>query len=83
MAFGKKPDLVNSMEAEQSIQPYIVNRWLSMLDPSAAIIVNETANKFHHIFSDKKMYYKFMTAVLPQYRRQRIQYIKKPDKNTG
>jgi len=79
IAFSKKPQLLDNVESESQVQPYMVNRWLSMLDPAAAIIINGTANKYHGILTDKKMYYKFMTAVLPQYRKQRIHYIKKPE----
>jgi hypothetical protein len=80
IAFQKKSELLDNIEAEGAIQPFLVNRWLSMLDPSAAIIVNETVNKFHSVFGDKASYYKFLVNVLPQYKRQRIQYIKKPAK---
>lgn len=80
VAFQKKPDLLDNLETEGTVQPFLLNRWLSMLDPSAAIIVNGTVNKYHSVFGDKTSYYKFLVHVLPQYKRQRIQYIKKPAK---
>ena len=77
MAFSKKMHATENMEAESSWQPYMVNRWLSMLDASAATIINETVNKYHQVFSNKQDYYQFMVHVLPHYRKQRIHYIKK------
>lgn len=80
VAFQKKPELLDNIESEGAVQPFLLNRWLSMMDPSAAVIVNETVNKFHSVFPDKNMYYKFLVHVLPHYKRQRINYIKKPAK---
>ena len=77
MAFSKKLDLLDAMEAESACQPYMLNRWLSMLNPGAAQLVNETANKYHAMFADKAAYYKFMTSILPHYKKQKIHYIKK------
>lgn len=77
VAFSKKSQATENMEAESNWQPYMLNRWLSMLDGSAATIVNETVNKWHQVFSNKQDYLKFMTQVMPQYRKQRIHYIKK------
>jgi hypothetical protein len=48
-----------------------------MLDGSAARIVNETLNRFGRVFTPAEQY-KFLVNVLPQYKRQRINYIKKP-----
>lgn len=77
MAFSKRMHANENLEAESTWQPYMVNRWLSMLHPSAATIVNETVNKYHQVFHNKQDYYQFMMQVLPQYRKQKIHYIKK------
>ena len=76
IAFSKKPDLLNA-DAETKYYPYMVNRWLSMLDPGAAKIINDTVNKNYKVFEQNEDYYKFLVNVLPRYKRQRISYIKK------
>lgn len=77
VAFDKKADLINQTEDEKAYAPFLVNRWLSMLDGSAARIVNETLNRFGGVFTSAEQY-KFLVHVLPLYKRQRINYIKKP-----
>lgn len=77
VAFSKKTDLLNSPEAEKEYSPFLVNRWLSMLDPDAAKIVNLTLNKTSKQFTVSEQY-KFLVNVLPKFRKQRIEYIKKP-----
>lgn len=76
IAFSKKQNLLEQ-DIETKYSPYMVNRWLSMLDPSAAKIINETLNKTYNVFNHPTDNYKFLVNVLPKYRRQRIQYIKK------
>jgi len=77
IAFSKKSDLLDNIETEKQYSPFLTNRWLSMLDPSAARIINDTVNRYYNVF-DNKTTYKFLEAILPEYRRQRINYIKKP-----
>lgn len=79
IAFSKKPH-TSQVEDEKSYQPFLVNRWLSMLDGSAARIVNETLNRYGHVFNTEEQY-NFLSNVLPKYRKQRINYIKKPSKD--
>jgi len=79
IAFSKKQSLSIQAEDEKDYQPYLVNRWMSMLDTDAAKIINETLNKFGHVLSTTEQY-KFLVNVLPRYKRQRINYIKKPAK---
>lgn len=80
IAFTKQTKLLDNIEDEKSFHPYMCNRWLSMLDPSAAQIINVTANRFGNVFTSNKEYYNFMLNVLPRYKRQKIYYIKKPSK---
>ena len=77
VAFSKKQSPFANFEEEKEYQPFLVNRWLSMLDPAAAHIINDTLNRFGKIL-DNADQYKFLVNVLPKYRKQRIQYIKKP-----
>lgn len=76
VAFDKHATLLDAAEHDKDYQPFLVNRWLSMLDASAACIVNDTLNRFGSALSPKDQY-KFLLHVLPAYRKQRIQYIKK------
>jgi len=82
IAFTKQQNLLDNIEDEKSFHPYMCNRWLSMLEPSAAQIINVTTNRFGSIFTNNKEYYKFLLNVLPRYKKQRINYIKKPTKDT-
>lgn len=77
IAFSKKTVPPDSVDMQSTWQPYMVNRWLSMLDGSAATIINATVNKYHQVFANKQDYLQFMTQVMPRYRKQKIQYIKK------
>ncbi|NBO98961.1 MAG: hypothetical protein EBU90_02365 [Proteobacteria bacterium] len=79
ICFSKKKDILDNVEKEKEYSPFIVNRWISMLDPSAAKIVNDTVNRFGHVFTNQEQY-KLLTEILPRYKRQKINYIKKPTK---
>lgn len=78
IAFSKKPITEADMEAEESANVFMVNRWLSMVDSSAANIINNTLNRYHNIFINKTDAFNFLKDVLPIYPKQRIYYIKKP-----
>lgn len=77
VAFSKKIRPNFNLEEEKNIQPFLLNRWMSMLDPSAALIVNETLNKYGRNLSSYECY-RFLANVLPKYKFKRIEYIKKP-----
>ena len=82
ICFSKKKNLPVNLEDEKVFQPYIVNRWLSMLDPSAAKIINNTVNRYGHNFNSEELY-KLLVEILPRYKRQKINYIKKPSKDVS
>jgi hypothetical protein len=75
--FNKKKDLLDNVDDTKHYQPFLVNRWISMHDGSSAQIVNETINRYGHIFTDKRDQYRFLVEVLPGHRFKRIDYIKK------
>lgn len=75
--FSKKKDIIANVDDQKQFQPYIVNRWLSMHSGDDAKIVNETVNRYGHVFSDKADLYKFLVNVMPHHRFKRINYIKK------
>lgn len=82
ICFSKKKNLPINVEDEKSFQPFILNRWLSMLDPSAAKIINDTVNRYGQNFNNEEIY-KLLVEVLPRYKRQKINYIKKPVKDAS
>jgi hypothetical protein len=75
--FNKKKDLLDNIDDTKHYQPFLVNRWISMHDGNSAKIVNETINRYGHVFNDKRDQYRFMVEVLPKHRFKRIDYIKK------
>lgn len=79
IAFSKKQDICQQAEDEKIYQPFLVNRWLSMLDGSAAKIINDTVNRYGQCFNSAE-HHKFLCNILPKYKKQRINYIKKPSK---
>lgn len=68
-----------NVEADASSNLFMVNRWLSMLDPVAARLINDTTNRFHKVFSNKNDAFRLLQTVLPHYSKRRIHYIKKSD----
>lgn len=78
IAFSKKKDIFTSPEAEGEYSPFIVNRWISMLDPIGAKIVNLTVNRKNKLLDTPKDQYQMLMNVLPKFPKQRINYIKKP-----
>ena len=71
----------NSIEAQQEgieeFVPFLVNRWVSFYDTSAAVFINETLNKFHGIPNDKVEGFNLYYNLLPSFRYKKINYIKK------
>ena len=61
---------------------FLINRWLSMTDPSIAQIVNATSNRWINkteLAKDNRSVFKFFYTVLPKTLK-RINYIKKSNK---
>lgn len=75
--FNKNKGLLDNTDDTKNFQPYLVNRWVSMHSGTDANIINETVNRYGHVFTNKTDLYKFMVHVLPRYRFSRINYIKK------
>ena len=75
--FNKKENLLDNIDDTKHYQPFLVNRWISMHDGDSAKIVNETVNRYGHVFSDKRDQYRFLLNILPKNRFKRIDYIKK------
>lgn len=78
IAFNKKALTDTNLETDSSVNLFMVNRWVSMIDPVAARLVNDTTNRFHSVFSNKNDAFRLLQTILPNYSKRRIYYIKKP-----
>lgn len=76
--FEKKEIVLSELNDDKNISVYMLNRWISMLDKNAAQIINSTTNRYASVFETKQDAINFLQGVLPKYRNQRINYIKKP-----
>ena len=77
--FKNKYEKENLEEIKQ-YNTYLVNRWISMNDPESANLVNETTNKLNYLDNDRERHYKLLLNILPKQKYNRINYIKKPEK---
>lgn len=75
--FHKRKDRLDNVDNESEYNQYMVNRWVSMHSAEAAHVINATVNWLYPVFEDKQRHYKFLTELLPRYRKKYIQYIKK------
>lgn len=59
-----------------SYVPYLINRWLSFINPEVCVVINQTNSKC--LLEDKQMHYNTMLALFPRMKSvPRINYIKK------
>lgn len=78
--FNKRGDQLQSVDNEVDINPYMLNRWISMNSPECAFIVNEYNNKWWSVLQNKNDWYRFNLSVIPRYRPSKLSYIKKSSK---
>lgn len=56
--------------------PYLINRWLSFINPTICSIINQVNNKT--LLEDKELHYKTMISLFPKMKYcPKINYIKK------
>lgn len=79
--YRKKGDLLDNPENAQELQPYLVQRWLSMHSPTLTKIINATTNRLHSIYDTKEDWYKAFLTTMPKTYFKRIEYIKKNKKD--
>lgn len=60
---------------------FLVQRWVSMYDPSLCVVLNETTNKHWAALTLPQEQYDYMYAVMWKMPFKRTNYIKKPKKN--
>lgn len=78
--FNKRGDQLQSVDNEVDINPYMLNRWISMHSPECAFIVNEYNNRWWSVLQNKNDWYRFNLSVIPRYRPSKLSYIKKSSK---
>jgi len=75
--FTKKDKELKTLDQQSDYQPFLINRWCSMLNKQTCQIVNTTTNTMYQVFENKTDHYKFLHYVIPRERFKRINYIKK------
>lgn len=79
--FTKDKNIIQTVEDEASLSPYMLNRWISMYSPDMANIVNMTTNRYISTLN-KQEFFNFIVAVFPKVKFKRIAYIKKVSTKT-
>lgn len=82
LLFTKKNIEINEFDMQGEYQPYLINRWGSMLNSDIAKIINYTSNTLFPILDRKIDHYRFLKFILPQSRYSKIKYIKKNKQTT-
>lgn len=57
--------------------PYMTQRWISMISPEIAYVLNETTNVSWGAMQDKQMWYDYFLTVVPKLGYKKLSYIKK------
>jgi len=83
LLFSKKRIDLNS-DDESQFNAFMINRWMSMYSIDLINIINNTSNRYAHIFETKQDQYEWLYNLFPRMRFKRISYIKKnkPKVNT-
>ena len=58
-----------------SYVPYLINRWLSFIDPKICVAINESVNTLGNI--NKEQHYKLLLKLYPKSKVPFIKYVKK------
>ena len=75
--FDKQGDRLSNVDSEEDYSMFMINRWISMYSSDTCSVINSTVNWLHPIFETKQQHYRFLSKILPTYRKKFIQYIKK------
>lgn len=79
--FQKKGIYKSACEEQLNIYPFMLQRWCSMADNDATLIMNETSNKWLTTLTNKKHCYQLLLTILPKIKQKRVAYIKKANKS--
>jgi len=75
--FTKKTISPGELDQQSDYQPYLVNRWCSMLNKHTCVAINSTANHLYSILENKQTHWKFLHYILPKNSFKKINYHKK------
>lgn len=75
--FTKKHITNGDLDQQSDYQPFLINRWCSMLDKHTCTLLNVTANTLYSVLEDKYRHWQFLHYLIPRSRFKRINYIKK------
>lgn len=78
--FTKKQPTISLFDQQSDYQPFLINRWCSMLNKSTCNLINVTVNTMYQVFESKHDHYKFLHYIVPRNHFTRINYIKKDKK---
>lgn len=73
---NKKEDYL--IKDGDEFSPYMIQRWISMISPEMAYVVNELTNSISPAMQDKQMWHDYFLTVIPKIGYKKISYIKKP-----
>lgn len=80
--FTKKDRYLKTIDQQSDYQPFLINRWCSMLNKQTCHLINTTSNTIYQVLDSKRDHYKFLHFILPRDKFRRINYIKK-NKNSS
>mgnify|MGYP003650386317 FL=1 len=81
--YKKSGKLLEKKELESELQPYMLQRWISMHSNTNARILAATLNKMYKSIDDKDQWYKLFLTTVPRSTFKRFKYIKKVSKGSG
>lgn len=75
-------NLINKKEqytitSDDDFVPYMIQRWISMVSPQVAFVLNETSNSQFSALTDKQMWHDYFLTVIPRLGYKKIKYLKK------
>lgn len=74
ICFSKKKTSLTTYDEIKEFSPYMINRWITMIDPNYAPFVNK-AQKLIGTLTPQQ-YYEYLILVIPKIPRKRYSYIK-------
>ena len=66
-----------SISPDDDFVPYMIQRWISMISPEMAYVINETSNTHFAAMQDKQMWNDYFLTTIPKIGRKKIKYLKK------
>lgn len=75
--FFSKKRLDLKTDDEKQFSAFMINRWMSMYSIEMVNIINNTSNRYAHIFENKREQYDWFYNLFPRLRFKKIPYIKK------